>query len=165
MREGFRKFANATSNAAGSPSAFLLAFVVVLVWGSTGPIFRFADTWQLVINTGTTIVTFLMVFLIQNTQNRDSQAIHAKLDELLIGVSAADNRMVRAEDLSEDELRELKAHFEKLAESGEVVAEELEEEAEQKEQAKKNSRRGPAAASKAKQPAPRATSNGRRASR
>ena len=115
MKEQFRKFAQYVARLAGSFEAFSLALFVVLVWASTGPIFGFSDTWQLVINTGTTIVTFLMVFLIQNTQNRDSQALHAKLDELVIAVQGADNKLVQAENLSENELGELKEHFQSLA--------------------------------------------------
>jgi low affinity Fe/Cu permease len=115
MSEAFRKFAHVASRLTGSFSAFMLAFLIVVVWGLTGPIFGFSDTWQLVINTGTTIVTFLMVFLIQNTQNRDSQAIHAKLDELLYKSRETDNKLLKAEDLSDAELDELKAHYESLA--------------------------------------------------
>ena len=115
MREAFRKFATMASRITGSAGAFLVALAVVLTWAGTGPAFGFSDTWQLVINTGTTIVTFLMVFLIQNTQNRDSQALHAKLDELLIHNPRADNHLVDAEDLSEEELEKLKKHYEQLA--------------------------------------------------
>jgi low affinity Fe/Cu permease len=122
MGEKFRKFAQVTSSAAGSIWAFSLALLVVLVWAITGPLFGFSDTWQLVINTGTTIVTFLVVFLIQNTQNRDSRAIHAKLDEVLVHLHGADNHMVRAEDLSDEELKLLKEHFENLADSVESQA-------------------------------------------
>jgi low affinity Fe/Cu permease len=88
---------------------------VVIVWAATGPLFRFSDTWQLVINTATTIVTFLMVFLIQNTQNRDSQAIHTKLDELLVATQGARNTIAVAEELSDEELNEEREHFEKVA--------------------------------------------------
>jgi low affinity Fe/Cu permease len=115
MRDAFRKFAAAASHVTGSVTAFLVALVVVLAWAITGPLFGFSDTWQLVINTGTTIVTFLMVFLIQNTQNRDSQALHAKLDELLIHNKGADNHLIEAEDLPEAELEKLKKHYEELA--------------------------------------------------
>src|SRR5438132_14404088 len=86
VRHAFRKLAVATASAVGSPSAFLLAVIVIVAWGITGPMFGFSDTWQLVINTATTIITFLMVFLIQNTQNRDARAIHLKLDELIRGI-------------------------------------------------------------------------------
>src|SRR5215510_9661796 len=114
MQEFFRKFAHSTSGAVGSAWAFLLALVVVLVWAVTGPFFGFSDTWQLVINTGTTIVTFLMVFLIQNAQNRDGAAIQVKLDEL-IRVSRAQNALVGIEHLSDDELEEIRKKVEALA--------------------------------------------------
>ncbi|MFN2500810.1 MAG: low affinity iron permease family protein [Pyrinomonadaceae bacterium] len=100
----FVRFSNATSKMAGKPFTFMIALLVVIVWGTTGPMFKFSDTWQLVINTGTTIVTFLMVFLIQNTQNRDAVAVQLKLDELIIAVKAARNEMVNVEDLDEKEL-------------------------------------------------------------
>ena len=93
----------------------MAAFTVVLIWAVTGPMFNFSDTWQLVINTGTTIVTFLMVFLIQNTQNRDTVALHAKVDELLIKLDGADNALVTAEDMSDDELDQLMKKEKKLA--------------------------------------------------
>ena len=107
LNDRFRSVAQAVAHASGTATAFLLAFVVVLGWAITGPLFGFSDTWQLVINTGTTIITFLMVFLIQNTQNRDSQALHAKLDELIIKLQAADNKVVAAEDLPDEELQKL----------------------------------------------------------
>jgi len=116
MRELFRKFAQATSQAVGSSWAFILSFLVIVVWAITGPMFHFSDTWQLVINTGTTIVTFLMVFLIQNTQNRDAKAIHLKLDELLKGVKGARTGLVNLEQLSDAELESLQKEFERLHE-------------------------------------------------
>jgi low affinity Fe/Cu permease len=115
MRELFRRFAHHASIVTGSVSAFLLAVLVIIAWGATGPLFHFSDTWQLVINTGTTIVTFLMVFLIQNTQNRDATAMHLKLDELLRAVRAARNRFVDLEDLSDQELSRLQQEFQSLA--------------------------------------------------
>ncbi len=115
MNERFRKAARYTSNLVGSPPAFMLAFAVVLIWAVSGPFFRFADTWQLVINTGTTIVTFLMVFLIQNTQNRDSRAMHMKLDELILYTKGADNNMVRTEGLSDEQMDRLEQHYHALA--------------------------------------------------
>lgn len=116
MRELFRKFAQTTSQAVGSSWAFILSFIVIIVWAVTGPMFHFSDTWQLVINTGTTIVTFLMVFLIQNTQNRDAKAIHLKLDELLKGVKGARTGLVNLEQLSDAELEGLQKEFERLHE-------------------------------------------------
>jgi len=116
MRELFRKFAQTTSQAVGSSWAFILSFSVIIVWALTGPMFLFSDTWQLVINTGTTIVTFLMVFLIQNTQNRDAKAIHLKLDELLKGVKGARTGLVNLEQLSDAELESLQKEFERLHE-------------------------------------------------
>ena len=95
----------------GSPGAFLLAITVLVAWAVTGPLFGFSDTWQLVINTGTTIVTFLMVFLIQNTQNRDAKAMHLKLDELIRATRGARNALVDLEDLSDDELARLAEEF------------------------------------------------------
>ena len=116
MRELFRKFAHTTSQAVGSSWAFILAAVIIIVWAITGPMFHFSDTWQLVINTGTTIITFLMVFLIQNTQNRDAKAIHLKLDELLKGVKGARTGLVNLEQLSDKELESLQKEFERLHE-------------------------------------------------
>jgi len=101
----FRRFAHSVAVAAGAPSAFVLALIVVLAWAVSGPIFNYSDTWQLVINTGTTIITFLMVFVIQNTQNRDSAALQAKLDEL-IRSSRAQNRFIGIEHLTDDEIEE-----------------------------------------------------------
>ena len=112
----FGEIANRTSQAAGRALTFLLAVGVVLLWALTGPIFHYSDTWQLVINTGTTIVTFLMVFLIQNSQNRDSAAIQVKLDEL-IRVSTAQNSFVGIEHLTDDELEEIRTKCERRAEA------------------------------------------------
>ena len=114
MSEPFRKFAQASAEAVGSPRAFQAAVGVILVWGITGPLFHFSDTWQLVINTGTTIVTFLMVFLIQNTQNRDAHAIHLKLDELIRAHKHARNKLLALEEMSDEELKKLQAEFEQL---------------------------------------------------
>lgn len=114
-KDGFRKFARLSARWTGRPSAFILAVVFILVWIVTGPIFHFSDTWQLVINTATTIVTFLMVFLIQNTQNRDSAAMHVKLDELLRAVQGAHTAMADLEDLTEEELDAFKARYVALA--------------------------------------------------
>jgi low affinity Fe/Cu permease len=119
---GFLIFARKTAGAAGQPVVFALAGAVIVVWLITGPFFGFSDTWQLIVNTGTTIVTFLMVFLIQNSQNRDSAAIQVKLDEL-IRVSAAHNSFVGIEHLTDDELDEIRTKCERRAEA-EKVAEE-----------------------------------------
>ena len=99
----------------GHPALFALACLVILVWGAMGPILGYSDTWQLVINTSTTIVTFLMVFLIQNTQNRDSHALHLKIDELLRALDAADTRLVNVEERSEQELERLRLHYKAIA--------------------------------------------------
>jgi low affinity Fe/Cu permease len=115
IAESFTRFAKATARGSGLPVTFGLAVLVILTWALTGPLFRFSDTWQLVINTGTTIVTFLMVFLIQNTQNRDSVAMQIKLDELLRAVKGAHTALADLEDLTEEELEEFKAHYVRLA--------------------------------------------------
>jgi low affinity Fe/Cu permease len=111
MREYFRKFAHDAACAMGTSWAFFLACVTVVIWAITGPAFGYTDTWQLVINTGTTIVTFLMVFLIQATQNRDSKAIHLKLDELLRAIAKARTGLVGLEHMSEEELNQLEREF------------------------------------------------------
>ncbi len=103
----FERFSNWATKATGSATAFIIALLIIIVWGVTGPVFKFSDVWQLIINTGTTIVTFLMVFLIQKSQNKDSKAIHLKLNELLAANKYASNRMVSIEDLSEKELDKL----------------------------------------------------------
>ena len=108
--------ARKTSNALGSAWGFSAAVLVIIVWALTGPIFRFSDTWQLIINTGTTIVTFLMVFLIQNTQNRDAKAVHLKLDELIRALEGARNNLVDLEALSDDELKKIEKEFSRLRE-------------------------------------------------
>jgi low affinity Fe/Cu permease len=111
----FNRWAKVTARAAGHPAGFSVAMLVVLIWAATGSLFHFSDTWQLVINTGTTIVTFLMVFLIQNTQNRDSEAMQLKLDELIRAVEGAHNALLDLEELSESELDEMRDRYEKLA--------------------------------------------------
>ena len=122
----FRRFAAATSRAAGKPATFILAVLVVVVWAASGPMFGFGDTWQLVINTGTTIVTFLMVFLIQNTQNRDSAAVQIKLDEL-IRSSRAHNALLALEELDDQTLDRIRRHYCRLAERGRGELENVEE--------------------------------------
>jgi low affinity Fe/Cu permease len=111
MKEAFRRLACWTANGCGSPFSFFLALAVVLLWAATGPMFHFSDTWQLVINTGTTIVTFLMVFLIQNTQNRDARAMQLKLDELIRAISKARNELVDLEDQPDAQIDDLKQEF------------------------------------------------------
>jgi low affinity Fe/Cu permease len=115
----FRRFSHRVALAVGAPSAFVMALVLVLVWAITGPLFGYSDTWQLTINTGTTIITFLMVFVIQNTQNRDSQVIQLKLDELIRAVQEARNELVDMEDLSDEELQRLQQQFEQLRKAAE----------------------------------------------
>ena len=114
MDEFFHQFASAAARKVGSSWAFIIAVSIVLVWSITGPMFHYSDTWQLVINTGTTIITFLMVFLIQNTQNRDAKAIHLKLDELIRSIKEARNSMVDLEEMSDQDLNELKNQFQRL---------------------------------------------------
>ncbi len=114
MKDLFHKIAHKTSELVGSPAAFIIAAAVIVAWAISGPVFRFSDTWQLVINTGTTIVTFLMVFLIQNTQNRDAKVIQLKLDELIRAGKKTRNRLVDLEDLSEEEIRDMELEFQRL---------------------------------------------------
>ena len=113
----FTRFARSTAFHTGRPSAFLIAVLVIVAWAITGPMFDYSDTWQLVINTGTTIVTFLMVFLIQHTQNRDSQALHLKLDELIRAKKGARNSLLNLDDLSDEELAKIRMSFAKIAAS------------------------------------------------
>jgi low affinity Fe/Cu permease len=127
IRDAFGVFARKTSMVLGSAWAFVLAIIVIVIWALTGPTFHYSDTWQLIINTGTTIVTFLMVFLIQNTQNRDAKAVHLKLDELIRALGPARNKLVDLEDLSDDDLKALEAEFVKLRKKAEGVKEEIEE--------------------------------------
>lgn len=110
----FERFSHRVTHATGRPWAFMVAFLVIIVWALTGPLFGFGDTWQLVINTSTTIVTFLMVFLIQQTQNKDSKAVELKLNELVAATKGASNRLIDVENLSEKELDVLHGYFEQL---------------------------------------------------
>ena len=116
IANSFNRFAKWTARTAGHPSTFGIAVAIIVVWAVTGPIFHFSDSWQLVINTGTTIITFLMVFLIQNTQNRDAVAMHIKLDELIRAVKGAHNELVDLEEMTEEELEEMKVRYSRLAE-------------------------------------------------
>ncbi|HEX5437998.1 MAG TPA: low affinity iron permease family protein [Gemmatimonadaceae bacterium] len=116
MNEFFRRCSHRSSEIVGSSWAFLVAVALIVVWALTGSLFRYSDTWQLVINTGTTIITFLMVFLIQNTQNRDAKAMQIKLDELLRAVARARTGMVDIEDLSDEQLNALQSEFKRLRE-------------------------------------------------
>ena len=117
MSNIFRKIATRTSVLAGTAGTFLLAVTIIIVWAVTGPIFHFSDTWQLVINTGTTIITFLMVFLIQNTQNRDGKAVQIKLDELLRATKGAHTSYIGLEDFSDEDLAELDRQFKELTQN------------------------------------------------
>jgi len=122
LRDAFRTAAHATACAIGSPYAFALAVAAIIVWAATGPAFGFSDTWQLIINTGTTVITFLVVFMIQNTQNRDSRAIHLKLDELIRALGAARNQMVDIEDLPDEELTRLAQEFQRVRDEPDAPA-------------------------------------------
>ncbi|HEX4147563.1 MAG TPA: low affinity iron permease family protein [Pirellulales bacterium] len=117
----FTQFAKATATATGNPYTFIFALGVLAVWAITGPIFGYSDTWQLVINTGTSVVTFLMVFLIQNTQNRDSAAMHIKLDELIRITKGAHNALLDLEDLTDDEIHKVQAHYQALAKKAQTA--------------------------------------------
>jgi low affinity Fe/Cu permease len=108
------QFSLKATKATGTSMAFILALSAIIVWGLTGPLFQYSDTWQLVINTSTTIVTFLMVFLIQRTQNKDAQAIHIKLNEIVAALEGASNRLIDVEDLSEEEIETLHKHYQRL---------------------------------------------------
>ncbi len=122
VRSAFARLASATAHFAGRPAAFCTAVLVVLAWAITGPLFGFSDTWQLVINTGTTIVTFLMVFLIQSTQNRDSAALQIKLDELIRAVRGAQDALIDLEELDDEALERVRAQYVALAERARATA-------------------------------------------
>jgi low affinity Fe/Cu permease len=115
LAHGFKVFAKWAAWATGHPLAFVTAFTVIVVWAISGPMFAFSDTWQLVINTGTTIITFLMVFLIQNTQNRDTAAIHIKLDELIRALNGAHNALLDLEEMEDSDLERMRKDYESLA--------------------------------------------------
>ncbi len=114
MREAFRRFAQRAADIVGSPRIFAVAMLLILLWALAGPAFHYSDTWQLVVNTGTSIVTFLMVFLIQSTQNRDTKALHLKLDELIRAVQTARNTFIDLEHFTEDELEHLQKEFQQV---------------------------------------------------
>ena len=130
MNELFRKFSAKISRLVGTGWAFIIAVAIIIIWVMTGPIFHYSDTWQLIINTGTTIITFLMVFLIQNTQNRDAKAIHLKLDELIHGLKGPHTGFVDLEEMSDEELEELETTFRKLRTSKGLSVKEFAEEIE-----------------------------------
>lgn len=138
MREQFRRFAHKVADVAGTPAAFIAAAAIIVGWLASGPLFNFSDTWQLVINTATTIITFLMVFLIQNAQNRDAKAIHLKLDELLKGVEGARTELVDLEDLSDEELEKLQEEFKVLHETFHSRKESVEHERHKRQKRKKS---------------------------
>ena len=117
MQNHFSRFAHLISHLAGRPITFAAACLLILLWAVTGPLFGFSETWQLVINTATTIITFLMVFVLQNTQERDGEAVQAKLDELIFAIKGADNRYVAAEKLSDGELHQLREHLQRRCEA------------------------------------------------
>jgi low affinity Fe/Cu permease len=121
IRDAFRVFARHSSQVLGSAWAFIIALLIIVVWGITGPAFHYSDTWQLIINTGTTIVTFLMVFLIQNTQNRDAKAVHLKLDELIRALKGARDNLVDLEKLSDADLKKLEEQFTRLRQHAETA--------------------------------------------
>lgn len=122
MNDAFRRFAQFVSRATGNASAFVLGVVVIIVWLISGPVFHYSDTWQLVINTGTTIITFLMVFILQNTQNRDNLAIHLKLDELLRAIDKARSSFIDLEDLPEHALNEVAEELREVRDEEEAPA-------------------------------------------
>ena len=137
------KFSHKVTVWSGSSWAFLMALAVIIVWGVTGPLFKFSDTWQLVINTGTTIVTFLMVFLIQRGQNKDALAIHLKLNEIVAAIEGSSNRLIDVEDLTEDEVKILHKHYQRLAQMAKrdsklTVSHSIEEAEERHERKSKN---------------------------
>jgi low affinity Fe/Cu permease len=137
----FDKIAHWTARHAGRASTFALALAIILVWGISGPLFQWSDTWQLIINTGTTIVTFLMVFLIQNTQNRDTEALQLKLDELIRVNAKARNRMLRLEELTEEAMDKVKKTFTRLAKSDDPLSDD-DEEAEEPDRATHHRKQG-----------------------
>jgi low affinity Fe/Cu permease len=128
FNSAFTQFAKAASRATGRPITFIIAVTIIVVWALTGPIFDYSDTWQLVINTGTTIITFLMVFLIQNTQNRDAEAVQLKLDELIRAVGQAQNELMDIEELDDEELESIRKDYLKLAKKARRSVQKIEKE-------------------------------------
>ena len=141
MQDAFRVFARRASELLGSAWIFVVAIAVIAMWALTGPIFDYSDTWQLLINTGTTIVTFLMVFIIQNTQNRDSKAVHLKLDELIRAIGSARNHLVNLDRLSDDELKTLEVEFKRISKKADEAVERVEQAAEEMVEAAENTSR------------------------
>ena len=133
-QDKFGEVAKRVAGASGTPATFITAVAIIIIWAVTGPLFQFNDTWQLVINTGTTIITFLMVFLIQNTQNRDAAAVQLKLDEIIIALENADNSAVQLEDKTQEELEQAKSQYFEMAEK---AGEEIEEKTEQLDECEK----------------------------
>ena len=123
QRSLFSRFSHHVSQFAGKPATFILALTLIVVWAVSGPLFQFSETWQLVVNTATTIITFLMVFVLQNSQNRDGEAVQAKLDELIYALKGADNHFVAAEDMGDSELKQMR---ERLVKQAEAASDELE---------------------------------------
>ena len=115
FKRKFEKFSNWVTKSTGSPYAFLIALIVVVIWAATGPLFNYSETWQLVINTGTTIITFLMIFVIQQSQNKDTVALHLKLNELIAASDLTSNRLIECEDLTEEELQVIKKYYHHLS--------------------------------------------------
>jgi low affinity Fe/Cu permease len=143
IANAFTRISKWTCHAAGHPATFAAAVLIIVVWAVTGPAFHYSDTWQLFINTGTTIVTFLMVFLIQNTQNRDGAAMQIKLDELIRALQGAHNELVNLEDMSDEELEKMKAHYTRLAERARAkLGSRLEDSEDEEDQAETGTSRG-----------------------
>lgn len=135
IQDAFRVFARVASNLLGTAWVFVGAIAIIIIWGATGHFYNYSDTWQLLINTGTTIVTFLMVFLIQNTQNRDSKAVHLKLDELIRAIDSARNHLVNVDRLSDDDLKKLEGEFKRISKKADATIERVEDIVEEVEEA------------------------------
>lgn len=153
VNEAFRIFARKSSEILGTPWAFIIAIGSIIAWALTGAIFDYSDTWQLIINTGTTVITFLMVFLIQNTQNRDSRTLQLKLDELLRVIKDARNDVIDLEDLPDEELERLSKQFRALSGHADEEKEKAAQSVEQVREAKKRRRKSPAKTARSNKPA------------